>query len=170
MRFLVTLFCRPPDILIYKAHCVPVGEDQLPHVEICREIVRRFHSIYKKEVFVEPQGLLTQTPRFLGLDGRKMSKSYHNAIALSDSSEVITEKISGMFTDPKRIRKTDPGHPEKCNVHSYYKIFKPDMIDEAADWCSHAKVGCRQCKGSFGNHTDSSIGAHSSQTPILRNP
>lgn len=134
------------DILLYKANYVPVGEDQLPHLEICREIVRRFHNLYKKEVFVEPEALLTKTPRLLGIDGRKMSKSYDNTIALSESVESIKNKILRMFTDPKRIRKTDPGHPKKCNVYSYYEIFKPDMTAEVYHWCTKAELGCTDCK------------------------
>lgn len=134
------------DILLYKAHHVPVGEDQLPHLEIAREIVRRFHSLYKKEVFVEPQGLLTESPRLLGIDGRKMSKSYHNTIALSDSKETVKEKVGSMFTDPKRVRKSDPGHPDKCNVHRYYTIFKPAMAAQVAAQCRKAEIGCTECK------------------------
>jgi tryptophanyl-tRNA synthetase len=134
------------DILLYKADCVPVGEDQLPHLEICREIVRRFKSLYGKDVFVEPQALLTRFPKLLGIDGRKMSKSYDNAIALSDPEEVIKKKIARMFTDPKRIRRTDPGHPKQCNVYSYYDIFNPSMVEEVYHWCTKAELGCTECK------------------------
>ncbi|MDD5005207.1 MAG: tryptophan--tRNA ligase [Candidatus Omnitrophica bacterium] len=134
------------DILLYKADCVPVGEDQLPHLEICREIVRRFKSLYKKDVFVEPQALLTKVPRLLGIDGRKMSKSYDNTIALSDSPEMITKKVSSMFTDPKRIKRTDVGHPKQCNVYNYYEVFKPELKDEVYNWCTKAELGCTECK------------------------
>ncbi|MFH1621639.1 MAG: tryptophan--tRNA ligase [Candidatus Omnitrophota bacterium] len=134
------------DILLYKANCVPVGEDQLPHLEICREIARRFKSLYKKEVFVEPQALLTKFPKLLGIDGRKMSKSYDNAIALSDSKETIKKKVSSMFTDPKRVRKSDPGHPKQCNVYSYYDIFKQEMCKDVYHWCTKAELGCTDCK------------------------
>lgn len=134
------------DIMLYRAGHVPVGEDQLPHLEICREIVRRFHSLYKKEVFVEPQGLLTEASRLLGIDGRKMSKSYHNTIALSDSNEIISKKISRLYTDPKRIHKSDPGHPDKCNVHSYYEVFKPEIANDIAERCRKAQIGCTECK------------------------
>jgi tryptophanyl-tRNA synthetase len=134
------------DILLYKADCVPVGEDQLPHLEICREIARRFKSLYKKDVLIEPDALLTKFPKLLGIDGRKMSKSYNNAIALSEPQDSIKKKAASMFTDPKRIRRTDPGHPKQCNVYSYYEIFKPDMTDEAYHWCTKAELGCTDCK------------------------
>ena len=134
------------DILLYKANYVPVGEDQLPHLEISREIVRRFRSLYKKDIFIEPQALLTKVPKLLGIDGRKMSKSYDNAIALSDSKETIKKKVSLMFTDPKRIKRTDPGHPKQCNVYSYYEVFQSGMTDEAYHWCTKAELGCIDCK------------------------
>jgi tryptophanyl-tRNA synthetase len=134
------------DILIYKADKVPVGEDQLPHLELTREIARRFNGLYKKEVFPYPEAILTKIPRLLGLDGRKMSKSYNNTVDLSDSEEIIKHKISKMFTDPKRIRLSDKGHPDTCNVFSYYSVFVPQMKDEVCDWCTGAKVGCTECK------------------------
>jgi tryptophanyl-tRNA synthetase len=134
------------DIVLYGAHLVPVGEDQLPHLELCREIVRRFHFLYKKEVFLEPQPLLTRTPRFQGLDGRKMSKSYDNYIALDEDTKSLQSKIGAMFTDPARQRKEDPGHPEVCNVYSYYTIFKPEMKNDVYQWCTKAEKGCVECK------------------------
>jgi tryptophanyl-tRNA synthetase len=134
------------DILLYKANCVPVGEDQLPHLELCREIVRRFHFIYNKEVFIEPEALLTPTPRLLGLDGRKMSKSYNNYIALDEEDAAIESKVLAMFTDPQRIKKEDRGHPDVCNVYSYYTIFNKEMEGEVYDWCTGAKTGCVECK------------------------
>ena len=134
------------DILLYKAKAVPIGEDQLPHIELTREIGRRFNYLYKKEVFADCDAILTQTPRLLGLDGRKMSKSYQNTINLSDSPETIKEKVRQMFTDPKRIRLQDPGHPKECNVHSYYEAFVPEKRAEVADWCTEAKKGCTECK------------------------
>jgi tryptophanyl-tRNA synthetase len=134
------------DILLYKANSVPVGEDQLPHLELAREIVRRFHFIYNKEVLIEPKALLTTIPRLLGLDGRKMSKSYNNYIALDEADTSIKSKISTMFTDPLRIKKEDPGHPEACNVHSYFAVFKPEMKAEVDDWCRNSKKGCVECK------------------------
>jgi len=134
------------DILLYKADKVPVGEDQLPHLELTREIARRFNSLYKKEVFPSPDAILTKTPRLLGLDGRKMSKSYDNTINLSDSEETLRKKTQNMFTDPKRIKLSDDGHPDICNVFSYYSTFIPEMKPEVRDWCIHAKLGCTDCK------------------------
>lgn len=134
------------DIMLYKANKVPVGEDQLPHLELTREIGRRFNGIYKSEVFPEPDAILTKTPRLLGLDGRKMSKSYNNTINLSDPEETFKKKISGMITDPKRIRRTDKGHPEVCNVHAYYEVFLPEMRQEVDEGCRSAKLGCTDCK------------------------
>lgn len=134
------------DILLYKADRVPVGEDQLPHLELTRQISRRFNNLYKKEVFPHPQGILTKTPRLLGIDGRKMSKSYGNTVNLSDSQDAIKKKIQNMFTDPKRIKLTDKGHPNICNVFSYYALFAPEMKDQVDDWCTNAKLGCTDCK------------------------
>ena len=134
------------DILLYKANAVPIGEDQLPHLELCREIARRFNFLYKKEFFPDCQPILTQTPRLLGIDRRKMSKSYDNAINLSDSIEVIHQKCAQMITDPKRIRKSDPGHPYECNVYSYYEILAPEIKSKAYTWCTQALKGCTECK------------------------
>lgn len=134
------------DILLYKADKVPVGQDQLPHLELTREIARRFNSLYKKEVFPYPEALLSKMPRLLGLDGRKMSKSYDNTINLSDKDETIKRKVGNMFTDPKRIKLTDKGHPDVCNVFSYYSIFVPQIKNEVYDWCQGAKLGCTDCK------------------------
>jgi tryptophanyl-tRNA synthetase len=139
------------DISLYKAGVVPVGEDQLPHLELTREIVRKFNSMYA-QVFPEAAPLLTKVPRLLGLDGRKMSKSYNNFIALSDEPETIAKKVQSMFTDPKRIRKTDPGHPDKCNVHHYFSVFIPEMKEKVDHWCRHAEVGCTDCKKLLGEH------------------
>lgn len=134
------------DILVYKADKVPVGEDQLPHLELTREISRRFNGLYHKEVLPYPDAILTQTPRLLGLDGRKMSKSYNNTINLSDPAEVIKKKVQTMITDPKRIKLSDKGHPDICNVFSYYSTFAPGAKDEVRDWCVNASRGCTDCK------------------------
>jgi len=138
------------DILIYKASFVPVGEDQLPHLELTRELVRRFHHLYKKEVFVEPQALLTEVPKLLGIDGRKMSKSYGNFIALSDKPEIILKKAEMMFTDPQRIKRDIPGRPWLCNVYNYYKIFKPELAEKVWEECTHAERGCKEDKLQLG--------------------
>lgn len=151
------------DILLYKAEAVPVGEDQLPHLELAREIGRRFNSlypvkkdisagakfsngVYKKDIFPEPASLLTQTPRILGLDGRKMSKSYNNFIAISEEPKDIRLKVQSMFTDPLRVKFADPGHPEKCNVHNYYAVFVPERKKEVDELCRQGKIGCTDCK------------------------
>lgn len=135
------------DILAYRGEAVPVGEDQLPHLEISREIVRRFNNYYG-EIFPEPKAVLTQTPKILGLDGRKMSKSYDNCIYLSDDIDTIEKKIMPMKTDPARMRKTDPGTPAKCNVFDYHKTFgqEPEIINKVIDGCTNATIGCVDCK------------------------
>ncbi|MDD5107981.1 MAG: tryptophan--tRNA ligase [Candidatus Omnitrophica bacterium] len=134
------------DILLYKADSVPVGEDQLPHLELTRQIVRKFNHIYKTDFFPEPKALLTQNKRLLGLDGRKMSKSYNNYIGLSEEPQVIRKKIQSMFTDPERIRLIDPGHPHKCNVFSYFGVFFPEMNKETQERCAKSRIGCTECK------------------------
>lgn len=134
------------DILLYKANAVPIGEDQLPHLELTREISRRFNHLYKKEVFPDCEAILTKTPRLLGLDGRKMSKSYNNAINLSDSPETIRARVKQMITDTQRIRLTDPGRPDHCNVYSYYEVFVSSLAQEVYDWCTQAKKGSVECK------------------------
>lgn len=137
------------DILLYRARKVPIGVDQLPHLELAREIVRKFNSLYGGNL-PEPEPLLTQTPKVLGIDARKMSKSYDNAIALGDEPELVLKKTQKMFTDPKRIKRSDPGHPDQCNVYSYYKIFAPERREEVYDYCTQAKKGCTECKENLG--------------------
>jgi len=134
------------DILAYKADYVPVGEDQLPHLEMTREIARRFNFLYNCQVFPEPQPLLTEAKVLPGLDGRKMSKSYNNTIALSDSPDVVQKKIMSMITDPARIHKTDPGHPEICAVFAYHKLFTPDEVQDIETKCRKGEIGCVACK------------------------
>jgi len=139
------------DILLYKANGVPVGEDQLPHLELTREIARRMNFLFSKKhntqpLVPEPEAKLTRFPRLLGLDKRKMSKSYENAINLADSPEEIAKKVQTMFTDPERIKKTDPGHPAECNVYAYYKVFAASRTDSLAEECHKAKIGCTDCK------------------------
>ena len=130
------------DILMYKADYVPVGEDQVAHIELAREIARRFNKFYGP-VFPEPQPLLTETPRVPGTDGRKMSKSYGNAIYLSDSETAIREKVSNMITDPARKRRTDPGNPDICPVFAYHKLFSPAATVEMVNVeCRRAGIGC----------------------------
>ncbi len=134
------------DILLYKASAVPIGEDQLPHLELTREISRRFNHINAVEYFQDCDAILTETPRLLGVDGRKMSKSYNNAINLSDPQGVVLQKVRAMITDPQRVRLNDPGRPDKCNVFDYFKIFSPEQTADVCDWCTQAKKGCTDCK------------------------
>ena len=134
------------DILLYKADSVPVGKDQLPHLELTREIARRFNSLYKS-VFPEPQELLTSFPKVLGTDGRKMSKSYGNTINLSDSEPIVRQKLKTMVTDPARVRRTDPGNPDICPVYDFHKIYSPlAVIERVNRECRTAEIGCIECK------------------------
>ncbi|MEW6162827.1 MAG: tryptophan--tRNA ligase [Nitrospirota bacterium] len=134
------------DILIYRAKYVPVGIDQVPHLEISREIARRFNYLYR-EIFPEPEALLTEFPKVIGVDGRKMSKSYDNAIFLSDRPEEVEQKIMTMVTDPARVKKTDPGTPELSPVYQLHKIFSSkEELDEVAKGCITAGIGCIDCK------------------------
>lgn len=132
------------DIMAYKAHRVPVGEDQLPHLELTREVARRFNHIYG-DVFPEPQPLLSKSPKVVGLDGRKMSKSYNNAILMSDSREQVTAKIKTMYTDPTKIRKNDKGHPEGCVVFATHKLYTPEVAEIEVN-CKAGTLGCSDCK------------------------
>jgi tryptophanyl-tRNA synthetase len=135
------------DIVLYKADYVPVGIDQAPHLELSREIVRRFNKLYKKKVFIEPGGKISDIPKLSGVDGRKMSKTYNNAIFLSDSDKQVSKKVRSMLTDPARARREDPGNPDVCNLYPFHKIYSPKaMQDEIAADCRTAKIGCGDCK------------------------
>lgn len=134
------------DIIMYKAYGVPVGVDQLPHVELTREIARRFNFLYR-EIFPIPEPLLTSVPKLLGIDGRKMSKSYDNSIYISDRGEGLQAKISSMFTDPQRMRKKDPGNPEICNVFTFHGLYSDEeTVKEIDAGCRKATIGCTDCK------------------------
>jgi tryptophanyl-tRNA synthetase len=134
------------DILLYKANYVPVGKDQLPHLELTRELARRFNSLYKP-VFTEPQEQLTQFPKVLGTDGRKMSKSYGNTINLSDPEPVVRQKLKTMVTDPARVRRMDPGNPDVCPVFDFHKIYSSQPVIERVNReCRTAEIGCIDCK------------------------
>lgn len=134
------------DILIYRAKYVPVGIDQVPHLEISREIARRFNHLYR-EIFPEPEALLTEFPKVVGIDGKKMSKSYGNAIFLSDSPKEVEQKILTMMTDPARVKRTDPGNPELSPVYQLHKIFSSkEEIEKVATGCITADIGCIGCK------------------------
>jgi tryptophanyl-tRNA synthetase len=137
------------DILIYKADVVPVGEDQVAHVELTRKIARRFNGFYSKakDVFPEPQSLLTPAPKLPGTDGRKMSKSYGNTIMLTDPEPVVRQKLKTMVTDPARVRRSDPGNPDVCPVGDLHKIFSDrSTLDKVYEGCRSAKIGCIECK------------------------
>jgi tryptophanyl-tRNA synthetase len=137
------------DIIIYKANGVPVGVDQVPHVEITREIARRFNFLYG-EVFPEPEAILTHTPKILGLDRRKMSKSYDNAIFLSDGPDQVRAKVMQMITDPQRARRSDPGNPDICNVFEFHKLYtEVQVTQEIHTQCRAAQIGCVECKKSM---------------------
>jgi len=134
------------DIVLYKADTVPVGEDQLPHLEVAREIVRRFHYLFGP-TFPEPKAKLTTFPLVLGLDGeKKMSKSYDNDIELAASPEETTQRIMTAFTDPARQYRSDPGHPEVCNIYSLHHFYNLERLVEIADQCRGAAIGCVDCK------------------------
>jgi tryptophanyl-tRNA synthetase len=140
------------DIIIYKPYGVPVGVDQAPHVEITREIARRFNFLYGP-VFPEPEVILTETPKLLGTDRRKMSKSYGNAIFLSDPPETVAAKVATMITDPQRMRKSDPGNPDICNVYDFHKLYSPpEVVQEVNRRCRSADIGCVDCKKLMAKH------------------
>jgi tryptophanyl-tRNA synthetase len=135
------------DILLYKPQFVPVGKDQLPHLELTREVARRFNDLYKHRVFPEPKEHLTKFPKVPGTDGRKMSKSYGNTINLSDTEPVVRQKLKTMVTDPARVRRMDPGNPEVCPVFDFHKMFSPlPIIDQVNRECRTAEIGCIDCK------------------------
>lgn len=137
------------DILMYLPRWVPVGQDQLPHLELTREIARRFNHFYG-EVFPEPEARLTPAAKCPGLDGRKMSKSYNNGIFLRDSMDDAAQKIKGMFTDKNRLRKTDPGNPDICNLFPYHVLMAdPEEQAEIREGCTTATLGCVECKSKF---------------------
>src|ERR1700760_3034366 len=143
------------DILIYQADFVPVGQDQVAHVELTREVARRFNQFYKAvhkmrgaEILPEPQVLLTPSPKLPGTDGRKMSKSYGNTIMLTDPEAVVRQKLKPMVTDPARVRRTDPGNPDVCPVGDLHKVFSSqETLAKVYDGCKTASIGCIECKG-----------------------
>ncbi|MGI6680361.1 MAG: tryptophan--tRNA ligase [Bdellovibrionota bacterium] len=138
------------DILAFKADCVPVGQDQMPHVEQTREIARSFNHAFGKKVFKLPEGLVGEVPRLAGLDGNhKMSKSLDNIISFAHSEEETTKRVLTMVTDTKRVYKKDKGHPDECFAFTYWKIFAPECADEIRSECESASIGCRDCKAKF---------------------
>jgi len=147
------------DILMYKASVVPVGEDQAPHVEITREIARKFNSTYD-EVFPEPETKLTSFARLPGLDGRKMGKSNHNFILMSDSEEDIFKNVRTAVTDPEKIRRNDPGHPEICNVFAYHQKFNIAEVPQIEEDCKSGVLGCVDCKKNCATKIADFFGPH----------
>jgi tryptophanyl-tRNA synthetase len=159
------------DIIVYKADAVPVGEDQAPHIELAREIVRRFNHLYG-DVFPEPTTLLTESKRIPGTDGRKMSKSYGNAIYLKDDPETVRQKLRPMVTDPARKRRTDAGNPDVCPVFDLHRAFSPESTREwAAAGCRSAGIGCLDCKAKLAEHVlERLAGIHARRPELARHP
>jgi len=159
------------DIIIYKAHKVPVGIDQVPHVELSREIARRFNFFYAP-VFPLPEPMLTEVPRLLGIDGRKMSKSYDNAIYISDPPQEIRQKVSQMFTDPNRIKRSDPGNPDICNVFSFHRVYSsPETMAQVNVDCRRAAIGCVEDKKNLAENIVAYLAPiHEERTRLVKNP
>ncbi|MCD6162161.1 MAG: tryptophan--tRNA ligase [candidate division Zixibacteria bacterium] len=143
------------DILVYKANVVPVGKDQLPHIELTREIARRFNHLYG-DTLPEPEGLLAQFPNIPGIDGRKMSKSYGNDIKLADTSEDTIAKLKKMYTDPQKLRRGDPGHPDVCPVYMLHQIYNKQH-EEIIEPCKSGQLGCVDCKMNVAKHLNESL-------------
>lgn len=144
------------DILAFNGKVVPVGQDQIPHLELAREIVRRFNSLYG-ETFVEPQPLLTETPYIPGFDSRKMSKSYNNAIFIDESEKETEEKVRKYITDPQKIYKNSPGRPEICNVFTLHKAFMNEELSDIEKDCRAGMLGCVECKKKLANLINSNL-------------
>ncbi|EGO63658.1 tryptophan--tRNA ligase [Acetonema longum] len=158
------------DIILYKADTVPVGEDQLPHLELAREITRRFNNLYGP-IFPEPKASLSQAPVLPGLDGRKMSKSYGNEISFSAGPEEIREKVRMMVTDPQRIKKTDLGHPDVCTVFTFHKLFNAEHAVQIEKDCRSAQIGCVECKKRLAERmVDMLADVHTRRLALERNP
>lgn len=134
------------DILVYRAECVPVGEDQIPHLEITREIARRFNHLYGQQYFPEPEAILNKAKVVPGIDGRKMSKSYGNTISMSDHPDEVRKKVRQMITDPGRVRKNDPGNPDVCTVFTFHGVFNAEEVGNVEQNCRRGEIGCVGCK------------------------
>jgi tryptophanyl-tRNA synthetase len=158
------------DILIYKANAVPVGKDQAPHIELTREIARRFNSLYG-ELFPEPATLLNDVPVLPGIDGRKMSKSYGNTIYMSDAPEGIRQKVMSMFTDPQKLRRGDPGRPETCPVFAYQEVYGHEDLEWARQGCESGKLGCVEHKKKLAEQmVEAMAPVHQKRTEVLQKP
>lgn len=158
------------DILLYKADTVPVGEDQLPHLELAREMVRRFNNMYT-EIFPEPQARLSQAKLLPGIDGRKMSKSYGNEIPFAASPDELRARVRLMVTDPQRVKKTDLGNPDVCTVFAFHKIFNPGEVEEIGAQCRSAAIGCVDCKKRLAEHMVTALADnHARRQTLEKNP
>ncbi|CCO08996.1 tryptophan--tRNA ligase [Desulforamulus hydrothermalis] len=159
------------DILLYKANAVPVGEDQLPHIELTREVARRFNHLFKP-VFPEPQGIVKKEVAVLpGIDGAKMSKSYHNYISIGADPEEIQKNVNLMVTDPARIRKTDPGNPEVCVVHKFHRIYNRELLESIEEACRGGRTGCVACKKQLaGSLEKQAVAVRARRQEILSKP
>ena len=159
------------DILMYKATGVPVGVDQAPHIELTREIARRFNNLYGT-VFPEPETILTEVPKVPGTDGRKMSKSYNNAVFLSDMPQDVDTKLSRMMTDPRRVRRKDPGEPNDCPAFNLHRIYcTPEEIAYVSEGCRTAGIGCLDCKKVMIKHVIAELAPiHERRTALERQP
>ena len=159
------------DILLYNANLVPVGKDQLPHVEMAREIARRFNHIYNKKIFVEPESKLSEISLMIGTDGKKMSKSYHNQINIMSDKKELNEKVRSMITDSSRIHKTDPGNPNVCTVFNYQKIYNASIIEELGYNCKKGTIGCINCKNKLISALDNLLSPfREKRAEILKKP
>lgn len=146
------------DILVYRANAVPVGEDQIPHVELTREVARRFNHLFKP-VFPEPQSIVNKDVAVLpGIDGAKMSKSYHNYIPIGAGTEEIKKNVNLMITDPARIRKTDPGNPDVCVVHKFHRIYNSGILEGIETECRAGQIGCVACKKQLTGALEENLG------------
>ena len=158
------------DIILYKADTVPVGEDQIPHLELCREVVRRFNNLYKP-IFPEPQASLSQAALLPGIDGRKMSKSYGNEIPYAAPPDELRARVRQMITDPQRVKKTDAGNPDVCAVYTFQKIFNKGEIATISESCRNAAIGCVECKKRLAEiMVESLSGIHTKRAELEANP
>lgn len=159
------------DILLYKGQYVPVGEDQAPHLELTREMVRRFHQLYHCEIFPEPMPLYSKAKVLPGIDGRKMSKSYGNTIPFGASPEELTAKVKQMTTDPARIKKTDPGHPDVCIVYQFQKVFNTEEASNICERCKAGDIGCVACKKLLAEKMNGMLaGIHAKRQELEKKP
>lgn len=157
------------DIMLYKATAVPVGEDQSPHLELTREMVRRFNNMYKTNLFPEPQAVFSKSKVLPGIDGRKMSKSYGNTIPFGAGPKEMQERINLMITDPQRIKKTDKGNPDICTVFTFHKVFNENEVANIEKLCRAGEIGCVQCKRCLGEKMNALLADIHTRREVLKN-